>query len=427
MPEQYPSRRTVTRAPAKRPETIASAGVITVVGIGTDGWHALSPQARACVEGAGLVLGGSHPLALLPDIPGQRREPWPSPLHEGLRALLASVPPGREVVALASGDPLLSGVASTLVDLLGPQAVHVVPTVSSVSLARAVMRWPAHSCAVVAMSGGDTSVVRRELAPGRRVLVLSSDEHTPVALAELLVETGYGDSALTVLGHLGGPRQSAQRFDAAWLLTTEERSFPRLNVVALELSGPHRGGWVPGLPDDAFENDGRLTTRDLRAVALARLAPTPGELLWDIGAGSGSVGIEWMRAHHSCAAVAVEPDPVRAERIVRNAAALGVPGLKVVNAPAPEALLGLPGPPDAIFVGGGATLPGVVEGCLTVLRDGGRLVVQGSTLETEHLLGTLHHRHGGDLTRLSVETTVRLGATTGWAPSPTVTQWTWWA
>lgn len=409
--------------------TIASARVITVVGIGADGWDGVSEVGRAWVGSARVVLGGRRHLDLLPDIPGQRRMPWPSPLREGLPALLDSLSDElagglavASVVALASGDPLVSGIATTLVDLLGRDEVIVVPAVSSVALARAAMRWPEESHGVVSVVGRDVSLVRRELAPGRRILVLASDEHTPRQVASLLVEEGYGDSELTVLGDLGGPSASAHSFGQATGLATSELDLPRLNVVAIDCVGPHRGGWVAGLPDDAFEHDGQLTKRDLRASALARLAPTPGEHLWDVGAGAGSVGIEWLRAHPSCTASAVEADAERAARIARNASRLGVPGLQVVHGRAPAGLTGLPAP-DAVFVGGGATREGVVETCLAALRPGGRLVVHGVTLETEQLLGRLYAEHGGELTRIAVETAAPIGTFTGWSPARAVTQW----
>jgi precorrin-6Y C5,15-methyltransferase (decarboxylating) len=399
--------------------------VITVVGIGVNGWDGISEAGRTLVESARVVLGGPRHLGLLPDVPGQRREPWPSPLRDRLPALLASLTDeaaGGHIVALASGDPLVSGIATTLIDLVGADEVTVVPAISSVALARAAMRWPAESHAVVSVVGRNVALVRRELAPGRRILVLSSDEHTPRDIAALLVAEGYGDSELTVLGDLGGREQSSFRFEGAVILTGEELDLPRLNIVAIDCVGPAVGGWVAGLPDDAFEHDGQLTKRDLRASALARLAPTPRAHLWDVGAGAGSVGIEWMRAHPSCTTTAVEADADRAARISRNAARLGVPGLEVVHGRAPGALAELR-EPDAIFVGGGATRAGVIDDCLAALRPGGRLVVHGVTLETEMLLGRLYRVHGGELTRVSVETSAPVGAFTGWTPARAVTQW----
>ncbi|HEY1701663.1 MAG TPA: precorrin-6Y C5,15-methyltransferase (decarboxylating) subunit CbiT [Trebonia sp.] len=409
---------------------------IQVVGVGADGWDGLIPRAREIVLSAAVVLGGARHLALLPPVPGQRREPWPAPLRAGLPALLASVgggsagsepagggPRGSRVVALASGDPMLSGIGTTLIELLGAEAVSVIPAVSSVALARAELGWAAESCAVVSVTREDPSSVLRELAPGRRVLVLSADERTPGQVAGLLAAAGYGDSVMTVLGDLGSDQASRVSATAeSWRAPARQAGISRLNIIALELAGPRAGGWVAGLPDDAFEHDGQLTKRDLRASALARLAPAPGERLWDVGAGAGSVGIEWMRAHPACTATAVEANAERAARIARNAARLGVPRLEVVTGRAPEALEGLPAP-DAVFIGGGATRDGVLDTCLSALRHGGRLVVHGVTLETERLLADAYTRHGGELTRIALETAAPIGSFTGWSPARTVTQW----
>lgn len=394
---------------------------ITVVGVGADGWAGVPERLRALVLTAEVVLGGRRHLAMLPDAPGQLRRAWPSPLREGLGPLLDSLE-SRRVVALASGDPLVSGIGTTLVALLGTDAVRVEPAVSSVALARARMGWSAHGCAVVSLVGRDPRLLMRELSPGRRVLVLSSDATTPGTVAALLVGSGYGSSRLTVLGDLGSDTESRSSTTADDLLGGSFEKVPRLHVLALELSGPAGYGLVPGLPDAAFEHDGQLTKRDLRASALARLAPSPGLHLWDVGAGAGSVAVEWMRAHPSCAATAVEADPGRAERIGRNAGRLGVPGLRVVTGRAPDALAGLDAP-DAVFVGGGATRPGVLDTCLEALGPGGRIVVHGVTLETEHLLAEAYRRHGGELSRLAVETAAPVGTFTGWTPARTVTQW----
>lgn len=392
---------------------------ITVQGIGADGWDGLPEPARQRVREAEVVLGGARHLGLLPPVDAQVREPWPSPLREALPALLGRYD-GRRIVALASGDPMRSGIGTTLVALLGRDAVAIEPVVSSVALARARMGWSAEQTTVVTIVGRDVRAVLRELAPGHRVLVLTSDVTTPGEVAGLLTRAGYGATTMTVLADLGsGAERRSVTTAGAWT-----GDAPDLHVLALQLDGPPVGAWTGGLPDTAYEHDGQLTKRDVRACALAHLAPQPGQLLWDVGAGAGSVGIEWMRAHATCRAIAVEKDGARVGRVARNAGTLGVPGLRVVTGSAPGVLHGLPDP-DAIFVGGGATADGLLDLCRERLRPGGRLVVHGVTLETEQLLGAAYTLHGGTLTRISVEHAGPIGTFTGWTPARAVTQWTW--
>ena len=198
-----------------------------------------------------------------------------------------------------------------------------------------------------------------------------------------------------------------------------------MNVICLELQAAPGAALlpgVPGLPDDAFEHDGQLTKRDLRTSALSRLAPVPGQLLWDVGAGAGSVAIEWARTDRRCRAVAIEQHPDRADRIDRNAQRLGVPGIRVVRGDAPAALADLPRP-DAVFVGGGASTPGVLDSCWAALAPGGRLVVHAVTIETETSLVQRFQVSGGELVRLSVERAEPLGSFTGWTPARAITQW----
>lgn len=390
---------------------------LTVVGVGADGWGGLAEAARSAVRHAEVVLGAPRQLDLLPDVPGQERLAWPAPLRAGLPALLEAHGE-RRIVALASGDPLVSGIGTTLIDLLGADRVTVVPHVSSTVLARARLGWSAESTVVVSVVGRDVHAVLRELAPGRRVLVLSSDQSTPAEVAALLAGCGYGASRMVVLGDLGSDAEARMETTAADFAG----AVSRLSIVAVELDGPLITSWATGLPDDVFSNDGQLTKRDLRAAALARLMPAPGQLLWDVGAGAGSVGIEWMRAHPTCRTVAVEADAARADRIVCNARNLGVPALQVVRGSAPAALAGLAAP-DAVFLGGGATRPGVLESCLHALRPGGRLVVHGVTVETEVLLADAYRQHGGELTRIHVERAAPVGSFAGWTPARAVTQW----
>lgn len=396
----------------------SQAGPLAVFGIGAEGWASLNSHAQQEILAADVVLGGSRHLDLVPDVPGQERAAWPSPLRENLPAFLEKYA-GSSIVVLASGDPLVSGIGSTLIELLGPDRVRVEPAVSSVALARARLGWPAETTEVVTLVGRDPAAVLRSCAPGHRLLVLSSDAATPGIVAALLTDSGYGDSTLTVLGDLGAANES--RHESAAKDWSGEA--PALNLIAIACVGPGLG-WTPGLPDDAFESDGQLTRRDVRASALARLAPTPGQLLWDVGAGAGSIGIEWLRVHPSLQAVAVEADAERAARITRNARALGVPRLQVVTGTAPDAFAGLPAP-DAVFIGGGATAPGVLDQAIDALRPGGRLVVHGVTHQTEALLLEQYADRGGELTRLQVETAAPIGTFSGWTPSRAITQWAW--
>jgi precorrin-6B C5,15-methyltransferase / cobalt-precorrin-6B C5,C15-methyltransferase len=371
-----------------------------------------------------VVVGSERQRRLVDLRPDQESVPLPTPLTVGLPALLAQVA-GRTTVVLASGDPLLSGIGTTLIRALGTDAVRVLPAVSSVALARARMGWSAEESTAVTLVGRHEARVLREVAPGRRLLLLTSGVGAPASIAGLLTVVGAGAATLTVLGELGTSTESRLSATAAEWAEGVGAEVPALHVLAVDV--PQTvvlpvASWSPGLPDDAFEHDGQLTKRDLRASALSRLRPAPGALLWDVGAGAGSIGIEWMRAHPACRTVAIEADPQRAARIGRNATTLGVPDLEVVEGRAPEALTGLPAP-DAIFIGGGATRPGVIDACLAALRPGGRLVVHGVTLETEAVLAERYSALGGELTRIGVETTAPVGTFTGWTPARTVTQW----
>lgn len=387
---------------------------VYVIGVGADGAGGLPAEDRERIGSADVVVGGSRHLQLVEPVAGQQRHVWPRALREDIAEW-----PRRfgdaTVVVLASGDPLIAGVGATLVDVLGEHRVEIRPAVSSVALARAALGWPAETVTVLRQF----RQLPRHLFPGQRILVLSADETTPGLVAELLQRNGFGESRLTVLGELGGAGES--RIDgvaAEWDVT----EIPRLNIVAVAVAGGSGLGLAAGLPDVAFDHDGQLTKRDVRASALSRLAPAPGELLWDVGAGAGSVGIEWMRHHRRCRAVAVEADTGRAERIVRNAETLGVPGLQVAIGRAPEALSGLESP-DAIFVGGAVSRPGVLECCWEALPAGGRLVAHAVTLESEARLTEMFGRHGGELMRLRIESAEALGGFTGWTPRRAVTQW----
>ena len=385
---------------------------ITVVGIGADGWQGLSPAARAAVESADVVMGSARQLALVPD---GLHVAWPSPLSEALPGLLSQYA-GQRICVLASGDPTFHGIGTTLVRLLGADAVEIIPHPSSVSLACARLGWPQDQVQVVSLVNQPVERVHPHLQPGRQLLILSRGTQTPAEVAQLLVARGYGSSELTVLEQLGGPTERVRRSRASeW-----SEDVDALNVVAVACEGPVFST-APGLPDDAYENDGQLTKREVRAVTLSRLAPVPGQLLWDVGGGAGSIAIEWSRHHPSCRAIAIERDSDRAKRLERNAAALGA-SVTVVEGAAPAALDGLEAP-DAIFIGGGATAVGMFDACWNALKPGGRLVTNGVTLETESLIADWYKSHGGDLVRLSVQRASAVGTMTGWRPAMPVTIW----
>ncbi|HEY0448682.1 precorrin-6y C5,15-methyltransferase (decarboxylating) subunit CbiE [Actinophytocola sp.] len=390
---------------------------ITVVGIGADGWAGLSPAAQDALGQAEVLVGSGRQLGLVP-AGDATRVTWPSPMLAAVEPLLAEHA-GRRVCVLASGDPMLFGIGGTLARLLGPESLRVIPHASAVSLACARLGWPAEDVEVVSLVGRPVESLL--VLPDRRVLVLSADGDTPARVAQLLQARGFGPTTMTVLEELGGPAERRHEGTAAaW-----SAPVGGLNVIALDCRaapGVTSLGRGPGLPDDAYEHDGQLTKREVRAVTLAALGPLPGQLLWDVGAGSGSVAIEWMRTHPTCRAVAVESRPERVERIESNARMLGVPGVRVVHGRAPDALHGLP-TPDAIFVGGGLTGDGVLDACWAALPEGGRLVANAVTLESEAVLTRWQATVGGTLTKLEISRAAPVGGFTGWKPMMPVTQW----
>lgn len=397
----------------------SSPPVTTVVGIGADGWPGLSDAARSAVTSADVLFGGKRQLELVGSVSATGIT-WPSPLLPGLDELFATHA-GHRICVLASGDPLLSGIGGTLIRRYGAANLHIIPTVSSVTLARARLGWTAAETEVLSTVGRNPAALRRLLTPGRRVLLLSADEHTPAEVAALLDEAGYGGSTLTVLEELGGPSERRVDTPAAEL---GDRSFGKLNVVGVECQ-PDPGTvslpTTPGLPDEVFDRDAALTKRTVRAATLAVLAPLPGQLLWDVGAGSGSIAIEWCRAHPANHAVAIERNQQRRDRIAANAARLGAVNLRVVAGDAPAALAEL-ATPDAVFIGGGLR-DGVLPTCWGALRAGGTLAANGVTLEAEQQLASAYAEYGGELSRTSVEHAEPLGGLNGWQPMRTVTQW----
>ncbi|KAB0491841.1 precorrin-6y C5,15-methyltransferase (decarboxylating) subunit CbiE [Pseudomonas vancouverensis] len=389
---------------------------LTVVGIGEDGFKGLGKNARHALLRASKIFGGQRHLDLLPTCIAGERQPWPSPFS--LDALLALR--GEPVCVLASGDPMFYGVGASLARQLPAAELLTLPAPSSCSLAAARMGWPLQDVVTLSVVARPIAALNAHLCSGARLLVLSNDGGSPGAIAKLLRERGFGPSRLTVLEHLGGPAE--RRIDA---VASDWNDLPiaDLNLIAIDcLAEPNtpRLSRLAGLPDAAFEHDGQLTKRDVRAITLARLSPVPGELLWDVGAGSGSIGIEWMRTHPSCRALAIEADEGRQTLIERNRDTLGVPGLQLIRGSAPQALAGLERP-DAIFIGGGVTRDGVFDTCWAALKPGGRLIANAVTLQSEMALMTWRERHGGELTRVHIAQAQPLGSFDTWRQALPIT------
>ncbi|WP_235499366.1 precorrin-6y C5,15-methyltransferase (decarboxylating) subunit CbiE [Janibacter sp. Soil728] len=397
--------------------------MIDVVGIADDGWAGLDDGRRGLIERAGTVIGGQRHLDLVADhvAAGAEVVPWPSPLRAALPALIERV---GDAVVVASGDPLRSGIGTTLVDLLGADHVRIHPAVGSDALARARQGWSAEETTVVTTVGRDLRAVLPHLASGARLVVLCSGGADPARLAALLTEHGWGTSLLTARWHLGGPDEGAMATPAQeFTSTTADLVVVCIEARADDPAGSSRtAGMAPGRPEDFIEHDGQLTKRDVRASALARLRPTPGAHLWDLGAGNGSVALEWCLAADRATATCVERDPGRAARITANAASLGLAGrVEVVVGDTTTADLAGLADADAVFVGGGLDVD-LLDRAWTSLRPGGRLVAHAVTLEGESALITTHNRAGGELTRLSVEHAVTLGRFLSWTPARAVVQ-----
>ena len=394
---------------------------IAVVGIGADGWAGLGEAARAAIRAAAQVIGSERQLALLPPAAaaGAATRTWPSPIDPLLDELAARAE-GATCV-LASGDPMLHGIGATLARRLGPGRLAVHPQPSAFALACARLGWPAAEVELVSAVARPPEVVARALAPGRRIVAYVTGAGGAAQLARVLRERGYGPSRLVVLERLGAAEERIAEATAA----TWHGDADPLHAVAIECAaepGTPLLGRTPGLPDDAYDHDGQLTKRHVRALTLAALVPLPGQLLWDVGAGAGSIGIEWLRAEPGARAIAVEQHAERAARARANALRLGVPQLEVRGGRAPAALDDLPAP-DAVFVGGGLGEPGLLERCWAPLAPGGRLVANAVTLEREQALVAARAAHGGALTRIEIARAEPLGAYSSWRAQRPVVQW----
>ena len=390
-----------------------------LVGVGEDGIDGLTPAARRLVAQADFVVGGKRHLALAGPLEAETMT-WPAPIENALDAIEARR--GGSVCVLASGDPFFFGVGAMLMRRFGADEMVSIPTPSAFSLAASRLGWSQQDCALLTLHGRPLEAIIPHLQPGARILALSWDDSTPTKVAALLSARGMGRSALTICEAMGGLRERIR--------TTEAQSFAlddvaALNTIALEVAADREARILPrapGLPDDWFEHDGQITKREIRALTLSQLAPGRGELLWDVGSGSGSVAIEWMLADPANSAVAIEARRDRAERIARNALSFGVPGLSVVTGEAPHVFADL-GAPDAIFIGGGAGAPGMIERAVDALGAGGRLVVNAVTLETQAASVGWRTRWGGELAQIAVAHAEPVGRYSGWRAAMPIVQW----
>ncbi|MGQ7793344.1 precorrin-6y C5,15-methyltransferase (decarboxylating) subunit CbiE [Faunimonas sp. B44] len=392
---------------------------LSIIGIGEDGLAGLSPAARQLVDDAEILVGGERHLAMVPP-DGRERIAWPSPLSVLVERI--GTLRGRRITVLATGDPMHFGIGTTLARHVPADEMIVIPGLSAFSLAAARLAWPLDRTAMLTLHGRPLETLALHVHPGARLLILAHDRTTPAAVAEWLRARGFGESRMVAVAHMGGPAECQLDGTAE----TWSAEVPDFHTLAVECVAGQDADWLPraaGLPDEAFVHDGKMTKREARALAIAKLAPHPGARLWDVGAGCGSVAIEWMRAADRAAAIGIEPRADRRALAAQNAARLGVPGLKLVDGAAPAAFADLPAP-DAIFLGGGIARE-TIAASANRLPPGGRLVAHAVTLESEADLLAAHAELGGELVRLSVARAEPVGPYSGWRPAMPVTQWAW--
>ena len=403
----------------ERPVAPAQDKWLSIIGVGEDGVEGLSAAARQRIEAAGVVFGGSRHLDLVADLINGEVVAWPRPIKAAVSDIAGRR--GTPVAVLVSGDPFLHSMGSIIADAIPAGEFEAYPAPSAFSLAAARLGWAIQDCDTVSLCGNPVEILIPYLQPGRRLLVLSSDDTTPKSVASLLGVRGFGASVISVLERLGG---SAERIREQTADTFDVVGIDRLNMMAIAVAGSAKAQVIPqapGLDDYLFENDGMLTKREIRAMTLSSLAPRAGDLLWDIGTGSGAVAIEWLLAHPANRAIAIEHHEDRAALAQKNAAALGVPHLQVVIGRAPAALADLENP-QAIFIGGGLSQEGVFEAAWDRLQSGGRLVANSVTMESDAVLTKAVGETGGALTRASIERLDQIGRMHGYRPAMTVTQ-----
>jgi len=392
---------------------------LTIVGMGEDGWDGLSPRARLAIQNAEAIVGSARLLGFIPESAAEIHE-WPQPFA----AVVDRIKPlaGRRTVVLATGDPLNYGVARKLMEFIPFAEMEIIPHFSAFSLAAARVGWSLPDCDTLTLHGRDAAHIEPFIQPNVRLLVLTADRTTIPEVARRLVARGFGRSAITVLENMGGERERQSGFIADAVPATEFSDLNTLAIHCIASPGAKVFSRLAGLPDDAFVHDGQLTKREVRATTLAALAPSPDRLLRDVGAGCGSISIEWMRAARGCLSVAFEHDAERLAMIAINPDALGTPRLNVVPGEAPATYAGQPAP-DAVFIGGGLWLPGVVEDAWQALKPGGNMVANVVTIEGELHLYDLHEKHGGDIVRMEVASLTHVGRLRALRPRMAVTQW----
>ena len=393
---------------------------LSVVGIGEDGLSGLSSIARFLVDRAQVVVGGARHLAMLPTDDTREKLLWESPLQATVDEIIRRR--GESICVLASGDPMCHGIGVTLSRRIPIAEMTIIPAASAFSLVCARLGWALADVETFSLTNRPIASIALALYPGALLLVLSADRHTPALVAQMLTDRGFGGSLMTVFERMSG--DSERRIEgvaAAWNVP----DLADLNTIAIAVAGDRQTMIFPrtaGLLDAAYLHDGQLTKREVRAVTLSTLAPVPGQLLWDVGAGCGSIAIEWMRSYRGCRAIAIERHPTRLQYIAENASNLGVPSLQIIAGEAPAALANLP-QPDAIFIGGGVTAEAVLETCWNALGEGGRLVVNAVTVESEFKVLQWHSLHGGELIRIGIQRVGAIGSFLGWKPLAPVTQW----
>jgi precorrin-6B C5,15-methyltransferase / cobalt-precorrin-6B C5,C15-methyltransferase len=379
----------------------------------------LEAVARALLEDS-LVVAEDRPAAQRPTSELRNLVEWEGSLDN----MVAQVERLRDTptVILATGDPMWFGIGATLARHLQPEEFEVHPYPSAFQLAAAALRWPLQHVATLSLHGRPAELIQPFILPGNRILALTTDAETAFKVADILSARGYADSQMTVLEALGGPDERTITSSAVDFTEASIGDFYVLGIDCVAAPDAPLLSTVPGLPDEAFVSDGQLTKREIRAAALAKLAPIPGALLWDVGAGCGSIAIEWMRAARDARAIAFERDARRVSMIATNANALGVPTLRIEAGTAPLSLAGMPAP-DAVFLGGGVGDDALFGACWNALKPGGRFVANAVTIDGEQALYARQATHGGDIVRIETAVLEPLGDHRAMRPRMAVTQW----